>query len=252
MPLPFAHCFSSMRLPTSARQLSYRHSIEQLKGAHTSVSNCCSNMAQTSIIRTNVAVYPYTMRVVSTTRDESARSYSNQARVDGEDHGAGRALHEAIIHDHLPQLALLLRYGAEVDCQTFDGEFPLNLAIAKNDVKAIRLLLDAGADPNLKTACGYSILHTAAQCGNVETLDFLASAGLHGLNSNLEDQDGHTALNLFEPRCDGEYLGLQKAFRRLLQSEGDEGSHATLAADLDVDAEEYHDAMPSIISAKAM
>lgn len=162
------------------------------------------------------------------------------AFVDGEDHGKGRPLHEALIHGKIPQLKTLLRYGADVNCQTFDCEFPLNIAIAKSNAEAIRLLLHVGASQNLTTMTGRTILHTAAECANAETLLVLAGAVLQGVNVDEKDSEDCTALQLFDARCEAEDVDLRAAFLRLLESVS---CNEFTGYDFQDDIDEYHDAL---------
>ncbi|OCK90071.1 ankyrin [Cenococcum geophilum 1.58] len=152
--------------------------------------------------------------------DDNARICSlllqSGGHVNGQDHGAGRPIHESIMHNKLPQLALLISYGAEVDCKTSKGEFPLNLAVGNSNVEAIRLLLDAGADPSLQTNLGHTILHTAAVSADMETLRFLASVELRGLSHQTQNKKGETARDLFNLRCDSNPAELEiPAFQKL-------------------------------------
>ena len=130
--------------------------------------------------------------------DDNARICSlllqSGGNVNGEDHGAGRPIHESIMHGKLPQLALLISHGAEIDCKTSKGEFPLNLAVGNNNIAAIRLLLEVGADASLQTVLGHTILHTAAISADRETLSFLASAELPGLSTHTPNKKGEKRL----------------------------------------------------------
>lgn len=168
------------------------------------------------------------------------------AIVDGEDHGKGRPLHEAVVHGKIPQLKALLKYGADVNCQTVDCEFPLNIAIAKNNVEAIHLLLNAGATQSLATMAGRTIVHTAAECANSETLLVLAGSLLKGLNGDEKDNEDCTPSQLFDARCEVEDVDLRAAFVRLLESvRCAEAAESYFEKD---DVEEFHDALTEVMA----
>lgn len=48
----------------------------------------------------------------------------------------------------VPIIELLLRNGAEFDCETAYGESPLSVASGQGRFDAVKCLLDAGADPS--------------------------------------------------------------------------------------------------------
>ncbi len=118
--------------------------------------------------------------------------------VDAEDHGGSRAIHEAVIHQKLPQLELLRDHGAEINCLTRSGNSPLHLAVAQNDTAMAKVLLDAGADPHIN---GDSLLHTAARRSNAEMLGFLADS-IQGMGAESRDREGQTWMSLFQARDD--------------------------------------------------
>ncbi|KAF9776353.1 hypothetical protein IL306_005491 [Fusarium sp. DS 682] len=120
------------------------------------------------------------------------------ADVDAEDHGASRAIHEAVVHRKLPQLKMLLEHGAETDCLTKDGEFPLKLAVARNNIDMVQALLGAGANPHLHRD---SLLHAAARYADGNMLRFLA-ANLRGMDGEAQDHDGNTAMAVLQERQD--------------------------------------------------
>lgn len=72
---------------------------------------------------------------------------------------------------------MLLRYGAQVNLSSIQGESPLHEACRHGDLMVCRRLLDAGA--NLKARNVYQIqpVFSAAQNGNAETLQLLVQRG---------------------------------------------------------------------------
>ena len=153
------------------------------------------------------------------------------------------------MHEKNSQLKVLLRYGAEVDCQTFDSEFPLNIAIARNNIEAIQLLLDIGANPTLTTMTNRTILHTAADYASIDTIYVLATANLLGIDPDAKDNDDCTALQLLDLRIKGEKVDqqLRAAFTRLTEMVKQQTDAGFTESAVDEDApDEFCDALAEL------
>lgn len=118
------------------------------------------------------------------------------ADVNAGDHGASRAIHEAIVHKKLPQLKMLLKHGAETDCLTKDGNSPLKMAVERNNIDMVRVLLDAGANPHLQDD---ALLHAIARSADIVMLRLFA-ANLQDMNGGALDHYGNTAMAVLRAR----------------------------------------------------
>jgi ankyrin repeat protein len=71
------------------------------------------------------------------------------------------------------QIWWLLRYGAEIETQTWEKVTPLIFAVANNKLDAARQLLSYGADPNARTSMLENPLTLAVKNDNVEMAELL-------------------------------------------------------------------------------
>ncbi|KAF2870615.1 ankyrin repeat-containing domain protein [Massariosphaeria phaeospora] len=102
-------------------------------------------------------------------------------------------LHEATKTRDREMVELLLRYGANVNCQDANDRTPLIYAIQNCDESLVRLLIQSGADVDILDSDGRPALHTAAACGDqgIFTRIFVSSQG----DASVGDRAGRTALD---------------------------------------------------------
>ena len=87
-------------------------------------------------------------------------------------------LHGACIQKDTEIVQILLRAGAQIDREGYEGEQPLHVAAAHNNPDIIRLLLNAGADPNVLAEREFRTpLHRAATDGKLRTVKALLAGG---------------------------------------------------------------------------
>lgn len=75
----------------------------------------------------------------------------------------------------LESMSILISSGANVNCQALDKATPLFIAAQEGHTKCVQLLLSSGADPDLYcNEDNWQLpIHAAAQMGHTETLDLL-------------------------------------------------------------------------------
>ncbi|MEJ6982311.1 ankyrin repeat domain-containing protein [Pedobacter sp. P351] len=96
---------------------------------------------------------------------------------------------------HEDSARYLLLKGAEVNACSKNGfnVYPIQSAVAANNIEIAKILLEAGADVNVRQISGVTPLHSAAQHGNIDLIILLLEAGA---NVNAVTEDGKTAADL--------------------------------------------------------
>ena len=126
-------------------------------------------------------------------------------------------LHMAAGYGCLPMLEALLHHGAEIDALNDNGESPLSYSLngylMADD--AAQCLLNAGADYTIIDKLGRTILHQAGLFGTLRSIKILRTAALKGIDTEIRDQDGNTALEVMQQRV-WEPDELRELFRVLL------------------------------------
>lgn len=84
----------------------------------------------------------------------------------------GAPLRQAISHDNMEMLLLLLDKGASV---REDGV--LTTAVEKNDIELVKLIMDHGADPDNRSWSGKTPLQIASQTGQIDVMQLLLDKG---------------------------------------------------------------------------
>ncbi|RTE83297.1 hypothetical protein BHE90_002156 [Fusarium euwallaceae] len=95
-------------------------------------------------------------------------------------------------------LQLLLKHqGADIESRNYLGRTPVVEAAIDNRFSAVRLLVNEGASLQNIDNQGYSIIHFAATFFNLNTLQFLHSLSLSGIDLNHVNIRGDTPWDLF-------------------------------------------------------
>ena len=79
---------------------------------------------------------------------------------------AQTAIFSAILNNRINNIALLLKYGANIEWKTANGTTPLHNAIYSNSYEAALFLCHAGANPLVKNKLGYNPVETMEQFGD--------------------------------------------------------------------------------------
>ena len=115
-------------------------------------------------------------------------------------------------------VGLLLEHGADATVYTADRQTPIHAVLAgraceKDALELIRILHDAGTDVNvvalvvhMEEVRGGSALHYAVRKRYKDVIRLLAS---YGIDMNLKDQDGLTALDYTQSRGFMAFMALQ-------------------------------------------
>lgn len=113
--------------------------------------------------------------------------------------GGETALYLAVKQQKTPEVARLIRLGADVNTPSGDGLTPLHYAAMSDRTgRLTKLLLDGGGDPDRLASSrnwfdGMGPLHVAADRNNAAAIRHMLDAGA---NVNGRDTDGRTALHL--------------------------------------------------------
>ncbi len=75
----------------------------------------------------------------------------------------GTPIFSAVLYNQTNNIALLLKYGADIECKLPNGTTPLHAAIYCGNYRAALFLYDAGANPLTKNTLGYSPIDTMKQ-----------------------------------------------------------------------------------------
>lgn len=88
-------------------------------------------------------------------------------------------------------MEILLREGADVNTNTFDGVTPLMYASETGNAEAVEMLLDHGADPDAVPDNGITALISASKIGSYDISLLLLD---WGASINMTDENGFSAL----------------------------------------------------------
>lgn len=139
------------------------------------------------------------------------------------------ALHLAAFHGHVAVMEILLKAGADIHARNIIGETPLLVAASKKHLHAVEWLLDRGADANAGNDQQYTPLMSASRAGCADcvnalvkhcaqinavnreqqtalhyaiwadeddaAVDVIRALLAHGIDENLRDRTGNTALD---------------------------------------------------------
>ncbi len=107
----------------------------------------------------------------------------------------GIELHAAARAGNADRIAVLARYGANVEARLPDGRRPLHTAAQAGRSAAVKALLEAGADPNVRVphAMSWTPLHMAAVSGDPASIETLLGAGA---GTEARDDLGRSAFDL--------------------------------------------------------
>lgn len=103
--------------------------------------------------------------------------------------------------DNTPIFSSLLKLS-ELDSRNNLGYTPLFYGIMNNNRSIMTSLLKAGARYIVKGVQNDTILHVAAKYGEIKTIDLLRKANLWGLDENIKDTSGKTAMDIADERLD--------------------------------------------------
>lgn len=91
--------------------------------------------------------------------------------------GGFTALMEAVLGDHVPMVAELLRMGSDVNLPTPQGDTALMYACIRGNSKIVQILLDNQANLNLQTETGYTALMFASIGNHLDIVQMLVDKG---------------------------------------------------------------------------
>jgi ankyrin repeat protein len=118
----------------------------------------------------------------------------NGANINLQNNKAQTALHKASRRGHLDIVRLLLDHKADIYLQDNRGSTPLHLAIYRMSPEAVQLFLDHGADVTVQNGKGQAALHRALQRGHPDIIQLILSRA--NVDADALDNDGSTPLHL--------------------------------------------------------
>lgn len=171
------------------------------------------------------------------------------ADLDVLDNYGSTVLDTTCIRDHARVAAFFIEQGIDTTHRDWEGTNALGNCIGFNSLECAALLLSLGRtrsgvaniDDN-----GSSNLHYLALGGSAEMMNLLADSGFCGLDADLKDNQGRTALDVLNARF-GLSEDLRKAFMRCLHSMSRPEATDLMAQDNDSDSDslEFFDANES-------
>ncbi|GAB1309968.1 hypothetical protein MFIFM68171_00178 [Madurella fahalii] len=109
----------------------------------------------------------------------------------------------------------LLERGADRHTTNKYGDTPLFETIYHHSHEFLQMLLDHGTRYDAVNKAGSSILHAVALEGDVQTVEILRSAGLAGIDTQLKNSHGDTAVEVCQKRI-GAPAGFVESFLGLI------------------------------------
>jgi ankyrin repeat protein len=151
--------------------------------------------------------------------DPNMQLYFRPANVRGSTNTRGSTpLIRAAANNDMEVVKLLLEHGADATVYMADRQTPIHAVLAgraneKDAIEMIKLFHDAGTDVNvvalvvhMEEVRGGSALHYAVRKRYKDVIRLLAS---YGIDMNLKDQDGLTALDYTQSRGFMPFMALQ-------------------------------------------
>ncbi len=91
---------------------------------------------------------------------------------------------------NIHELKDLVAKGADIHQKTYQGLYPIHLAVLSKNLDAMKVLMDAGAKLNVTDADGNGLLHTAAYLNQVKMVDLMVAS----LPVDVRNNAGETPL----------------------------------------------------------
>lgn len=168
------------------------------------------------------------------------------ADLDVLDSYGSTVLDTTCIRDHARVAAFFIEQGIDTTHRDWEGSNALDNAINFISLECTGLLLGLGRErsgvANIDDN-GSSTLHYVATTGSVEMMKLFLESGFRGLDAELKDNEGRTALDIFNGRLNITEE-LRDTFLRLLQcmSRPDMAGAGSQDDDSDSDSPEFFDA----------
>lgn len=182
--------------------------------------------------------------------DIAACLLAHGADLDVVDNYGSTVLDTTCIRDHARVAGFFIERGIDTTHRDWEGSNALDNCINFGSLDCTALLLGLGRErsgvANIDEN-GSSTLHYVATTGSVELMKLFLESGFGGLDAELKDNQGRTALDIFNGRLDGTEE-LRDTFRRLLysMSRPDPTGAGSQDNDSDSDSPEFFDADESL------
>lgn len=122
---------------------------------------------------------------------EIERLIKKGANINAETYEGATPLVFAVANDQLLAVKKLLTYNPELNYRTSNNETPLIIAVKNQNVEIAEVLIREGADIDLANYDGITALHYAALNGSFKIVDFLL---YYEADCNIKTNDGTTPL----------------------------------------------------------
>ncbi|XP_077983062.1 uncharacterized protein LOC144437904 [Glandiceps talaboti] len=133
------------------------------------------------------------VRTRPVTPTSSITSSTGKSRVCKRNEKGETLLHTAAIKGDVQSTKLLIRQGADVNCQDFAGWTPLHEACNHGFYEVAKQLLKAGANVNIQGLNDVTPLHDAAVNGHTKVVELLLK---HGADPLQQNHRGQTPMNI--------------------------------------------------------
>ena len=140
----------------------------------------------------------------------------------------------------------LIELGADINAVDGDGDPPTFEAVASNSTTFLEFLLEIRARYDQIDNLGHTVLHAMATFGGLGTLEVLARRQLRGLNPDVKDRQGRTAIECLHQRA-AVPPGFAEAFKTFINNIRTANATEEASSDptyqSDSDYEVFHDAL---------
>lgn len=174
------------------------------------------NRYKTTPLHTLVSNFDSTYHDVDGYMETIRKLLLHGADINAVDAWQSTILDLAALHNQGVLIDFIIDSGADLNHRDWEGTNVLGNAIYYNAHDAIVTLLRRGVDYRNIDDHGIGTLHYAAMAGNARTMELLADAGLEGMDVDRQDNQGRTALQLFNGRADAREQDLRQAFEHML------------------------------------
>lgn len=118
---------------------------------------------------------------------------TNKCDVNCQDYDGNTSLHLAIFDNRLPIAHLLINYGADLNVKNKDGNTVMHFAAINNNINVIKLLLREGAIYDIQNIDGDTPAHLAVSNNNITIIKEILKLDI---DPNVQNNSGETILHI--------------------------------------------------------
>lgn len=171
-----------------------------------------------TVLGQQVIYHKKSVREVTETPQAIKNDVHISSKVSAALHSAQKSLDEAlfnaVVQKNIPQIAHLVKQGAQINALHTDGLSPLYWAVMHKDLDLVACLLSHGADPNVAGPFGNMPLHEAALQTDAVKLKILEILIVAGANVNVQNELGQTPLHFHKNNTPATYYKIAQLLLR--------------------------------------